>query len=151
MKIKFYEKNIIENEKLLYAIVVSRYKGKWIFVKHKERNTWEIPAGHREINEDINFTAKRELFEETGAKEFEILYMNDYSLEIDGNKSYAALFFAEIYSLGDLPDFEIEKIKEFDDIPTNLTYPTIQPKLFEKIKNEIKGNINKKQTKGYNG
>lgn len=48
MKIKFYEKNIIENEKLLYAIVVSRYKNKWIFVKHKERDTWEIPAGHRE-------------------------------------------------------------------------------------------------------
>lgn len=58
MKIKFYEKNIIENEKLLYAIVVSRYKNKWIFVKHKERDTWEIPAGHREIDEDINLTAK---------------------------------------------------------------------------------------------
>lgn len=94
MKIKFYEKNIIENEKLLYAIVVSRYKNKWIFVKHKERDTWEIPAGHREIDEDINLTAKRELFEETGAKEFEILYMYDYSLEIDGKESYAALFFA---------------------------------------------------------
>ena len=94
MKIKFYEKNIIENEKLLYAIVVSRYKNKWIFVKHKERDTWEIPAGHREIDEDINLTAKRELFEETGAKEFEILYMYDYSLEIDGKESYATLFFA---------------------------------------------------------
>ncbi|MBS4957922.1 MAG: NUDIX domain-containing protein [Clostridium sp.] len=143
MKIEFYEKNIVENEKLLYAIIVSRYKNKWIFVKHKERDTWEIPAGHREINEDINFTAKRELFEETGAKEFEILYMNDYSLEINGKKSYAALFFAEIYSLGDLPDFEIGEIKEFDNIPKNLTYPDIQPKLFEKIKEVLKVNINK--------
>lgn len=143
MKIEFYEKNIVENEKLLYAIIVSRYKNKWIFVKHKERDTWEIPAGHREINEDINFTAKRELFEETGAKEFEILYMNDYSLEINGKKSYAALFFAEIYSLGDLPNFEIGEIKEFDNIPKNLTYPDIQPKLFEKIKEVLKVNINK--------
>lgn len=142
MKIKFYKKNIIENEKLLYAIVVSRYKNKWIFVKHKERDTWEIPAGHREIDEDINLTAKRELFEETGAKEFEILYMYDYSLEIDGKKSYAALFFAEIYSLGDLPDFEIGEVKEFKDMPKNLTYPSIQPKLFEKIKEELIVNIN---------
>lgn len=142
MKIKFYEKNIIENEKLLYAIVVSRYKNKWIFVKHKERDTWEIPAGHREIDEDINLTAKRELFEETGAKEFEILYMYDYSLEIDGKESYAALFFAEIYSLENLPDFEIREVKEFKDIPKNLTYPSIQPKLFEKIKEELIGSIN---------
>ena len=142
MKIKFYEKNIIENEKLLYAIVVSRYKNKWIFVKHKERDTWEIPAGHREIDEDINLTAKRELFEETGAKEFEILYMYDYSLEIDGKESYAALFFAEIYSLGDLPDFEIGEVKELKDMPKNLTYPSIQPKLFEKIKEELIGSIN---------
>ena len=142
MKIKFYEKNIIENEKLLYAIVVSRYKNKWIFVKHKERDTWEIPAGHREIDEDINLTAKRELFEETGAKEFEILYMYDYSLEIDGKESYATLFFAEIYSVGDLPDFEIGEVKEFKDMPKNLTYPSIQPKLFEKIKEELIGSIN---------
>lgn len=143
MEIEFYEKNTIKNEKLLYAIIVARYKNKWIFVKHKERDTWEIPAGHREINEDINFTAKRELFEETGAKDFEILYISDYSLEIEENKSYAALFFAEIYSLGDLPDFEIGEIKEFDDIPKNLTYPSIQPKLFEKVKDELKKIINK--------
>lgn len=143
MRIEFYEKNEIENEKLLYAIVVSRYKDKWIFVKHKERDTWEIPAGHREVNEDINFTAKRELYEETGAKEFKISYINDYSLEIEGKKSYAALFFAEIYTLDDLPDFEIQEIKEFNDIPKSLTYPDIQPKLFEKIKEVLKVNINK--------
>ncbi len=58
MEIEFYEKNIIDNNKLLYAIIVARYKGKWIFVKHKERDTWEIPAGHREVDEDINYTAE---------------------------------------------------------------------------------------------
>lgn len=75
MEIEFYESGSIDNAKLLYAIVVSRYNGKWVFVKHKERSTWEIPAGHREENEDINYTAKRELFEETGAKEYEITYI----------------------------------------------------------------------------
>lgn len=137
MEIEFYNKNIIDNNKLLYAIVVSRYKDKWIFVKHKERDTWEIPAGHREKNEDINHTAKRELFEETGAEKFKIEYINDYSLKINGEKSYAALFYAEISSLGELPNFEIGEVKEFDDIPQNLTYPNIQPYLFKKVKEEI--------------
>lgn len=138
MEIEFYNKNTIDNNKLLYAIVVSRYKDKWIFVKHKERDTWEIPAGHREPNEDINYTAERELFEETGAEKFKITYVNDYSLKINGEKSYAALFYAEIYSLGKLPDFEIGEVKEFDNLPNNLTYSNIQPYLFNKVKNEIK-------------
>ena len=32
-----------------------------------------------------------------------------------------------------LPPLEIEKINLFDDIPKNLTYPTIQPYLFERV------------------
>lgn len=137
MEIEFYDKNIVNNDKLLYAIVVSRYKDKWIFVKHKERDTWEIPAGHREPNEDIDYTAKRELFEETGAKDFKITYVNDYSITLGEEKSYAALFYANIYTLGKLPDFEIGEIREFEDIPNNLTYPNIQPYLFNKVKDEI--------------
>ena len=138
MEIEFYDKNTIDNNKLLYAIVVSRYKDKWLFVKHKERDTWEIPAGHREINENIFYTAERELYEETGAESFKLEYISDYSLKIKEEKSYAALFYAEIYSLGKLPDFEIGEVKEFDDIPKNLTYANIQPYLFNKVKDEIK-------------
>lgn len=138
MEIEFYERNTVDNEKLLYAIVVSRYKDKWIFVKHKERDTWEIPAGHRESNEDIRYTAERELFEETGAEKFKITYINDYSLNINNEKSYAALFYAEIFSLGKLPNFEIGEVKEFDNIPDNLTYPNIQTHLFKKVLEEIK-------------
>jgi 8-oxo-dGTP diphosphatase len=138
MEIEFYERNTVDNEKLLYAIVVSRYKDKWIFVKHKERDTWEIPAGHRDSNEDISYTAERELFEETGAEKFKITYINDYSLNINNEKSYAALFYAEIFSLGKLPNFEIGEVKEFDNIPDNLTYPNIQKHLFKKVLEEIK-------------
>ncbi|MBS5950878.1 MAG: NUDIX domain-containing protein [Clostridium sp.] len=137
MEIEFYESGSIDNKKLLYAIVVSRYNGKWVFVKHKERSTWEIPAGHREENEDINYTAERELFEETGAKEYEITYICDYSLKIKENKSYASLFFAKIEKLGELPDYEIGEVGFFDEIPENLTYPNIQPKLHNKVKEEI--------------
>ena len=138
MEIEFYDKNTIDNKKLLYAIVVSRYRGKWIFVKHKERDSWEIPAGHREVNENIIHTAERELFEETGAKNYKLEYISDYSLKINGEKSYAALFYAEIYSLGKLPDFEIGEVKEFENIPDNLTYANTPHSLITKVKDEIK-------------
>ena len=90
MEIEFYKKNEIENNKLLYAIIVAKYNDKWIFVKNKERDTWEIPAGHREKNEEIEITAKRELFEETGAKEFKIKYINLNS------RAICAVFFAQL-------------------------------------------------------
>lgn len=40
--------------------------GKWVFCRHKDRDTYEIPGVHRESGETIFETAKRELMEETG-------------------------------------------------------------------------------------
>jgi 8-oxo-dGTP diphosphatase len=50
-------------------------QNKFVFCKHKDRDTWEIPGGHREKFPDGNWeniiaTAKREMHEETGALEF---------------------------------------------------------------------------------
>lgn len=72
LEIKFYNLNGISEELLGIAVICAAYRGKWIFVKNKDRSTWEIPAGRREENESIDATASRELFEETGAAEYEI-------------------------------------------------------------------------------
>jgi 8-oxo-dGTP diphosphatase len=37
---------------------MTKFNGQWLYVRHKERQTWEIPGGHREENENINDTAK---------------------------------------------------------------------------------------------
>ncbi|WIV11522.1 NUDIX domain-containing protein [Proteiniborus sp. MB09-C3] len=133
LKVKFYELNTIEDNKLQFAVIMARYEGKWIFVRHKERLTWEIPGGHREKDESIDFTASRELSEETGAEEFSIIPVCIYSVVRDETESFGQLFYSDVRYLGKLPDSEICEIKLFDTIPESLTYPLIQPYLFKKI------------------
>lgn len=77
MQVEFYDINI--DKPLKYAVICARCNGKWVFCKHKERDTYEIPGGHREDGEDIEATAKRELWEETGAKDFDICPVCIYS------------------------------------------------------------------------
>lgn len=131
--VNFYNLNTVENSKLEFAVIMARYKEKWIFVKHKLRSTWEIPGGHREDNEDINTTASRELIEETGAKDFEITSVCIYSVNRDGMESFGQLFYAEIEKLNELSNSEIGEIRLFDTLPENLTYPLIQPYLFDMV------------------
>lgn len=139
MKVNFYKFNEIDDSKLKFAVIMARYNNQWIFVKHKERDTWEIPGGHREENETIRETADRELREETGALRFKLSAISIYSVirdkddTKDYDESYGALFFADIEELGELPDLEIGEVSLFNDQPKNLTYPLIQPYLFHKV------------------
>ena len=78
-KVNFYDS--INDSMLKFAVIIARHNGKWVFCKHKERNTWEAPGGHREDGEDILETAKRELYEETGAITFDIRRIFEIALE----------------------------------------------------------------------
>ena len=70
VEVKFYDN--IADELLKFAVIISKTDNKWVFCKHKERETYEVPGGHREPGESIFETAKRELQEETGAIDFKI-------------------------------------------------------------------------------
>ena len=115
----------------IYADIISMYKGKWIFSKHKNRSTWETQGGHIEKGETPLETAKRELFEEAGAVDFDIEPLCDYSCtgyfngkDISGN---GQVFLATVHTLGDIPvDSEMEKICLMDSLPDELTYPIIR-------------------------
>lgn len=137
LKVNFCELNSIEDSKLHFAVIMARHKEKWVFVRHKERETWEIPGGHREENENISDTASRELFEETGALKFSLTPVCIYCVERNENinytESFGQLFYSEIEVLDNLPRFEIGEIKLFDNMPNNLTYPLIQPFLYNKV------------------
>ena len=45
MEVKFYDN--VADELLKFAVIISKSMGKWVLCKHKERNTYEIPGGHR--------------------------------------------------------------------------------------------------------
>lgn len=133
--VNFYED--VEDRLLKFAVIISKYNGKWVFCKHKKRTTYECPGGHRENGETIEATAKRELWEETGAKTFALTPVCVYSVIKDGQESFGMLYFAKIDSLGELPPLEIERIEFFDSLPSLWTYPDIQPVLFQKVSDTI--------------
>ena len=133
IKVNFYES--VDDEKLKFAVIISKSVGKWVFCKHKERDTYEVPGGHREVGEDILSTAKRELYEETGALDFEIKPICVYSVtrteENSETETFGMLYFADIKCFESELHSEIEKIIITDKLPENWTYPLIQPFLIE--------------------
>jgi len=142
METKVYDLGTVKDKELKFAVIVSKLNGKFVYVRHKKRETWEVPGGHRELNEDINDTAVRELREETGATKFSIKpvcdYLCDYSLEReDADNNYGRVYYAEIEELGELPNLEIGEVALFEDMPEDLTYPQIQPILLEWVLKEI--------------
>ncbi len=133
MKVGFYEIGMIEDNLLDYAVIGAVYDGKWIYVKHKERDTWEIPGGTRE-DESIEKTASRELVEETGALDYTIYPIMEYEVIRADIRSYGRLYYAEVKSIDALSaESEMEEIALFNHMPKNLTYPEIQPHLFKVI------------------
>lgn len=135
-EVKFYES--VADELLKFAVIIARSDDKWVFCKHKDRDTWEIPGGHRELDENIVDTAKRELYEETGALEFDIEPICAYSVtatdNFDGKETFGMLFYADIKNLESELHSEIEKITIMNELPEKWTYPNIQPKLMEEAK-----------------
>ena len=136
LEVKFYEN--VEDDLIKFVVIVCRYSNKWLWVKHKERDTFEIPGGHREPGESVIHAAVRELQEETGAIEFEVEPILAYSVtgktrvSAHGGETFGMLYFADIKELGEIHS-EIEKYELFDNIPKRLTYPQIQPHLFNYI------------------
>lgn len=132
LKVTFPEN--VPDEKLKFAVIVARSEGKWVFCKHRQRDTYECPGGHREPGENIEQTARRELWEETGAEKFSLREIGPYVVDDEGTLTCGMFYFAEIESFGVLPELEIERIELMDTLPEAWSYPQIQPYLLERVR-----------------
>ena len=131
-EVRFYEE--IDDAQLKFAVILARSGGKWVYCRHRDRTTLEIPGGHREPGETIEAAAERELREETGAKAFSIRPVCAYAVVRDDQpgESCGMLFAAEINFFEGALHSEIAEIFLLDAPPEgNWTYPEIQPKLLE--------------------
>ncbi len=114
-----------------YVVVLSGYQGKILLSRHRERMTWETQGGHIEPGETPMEAAKRELYEESGAVEFDLRPLCDYwAGEENGEGAAGMVFTADIQRLGEMPDSEMAETQTFERLPENLTYPAITPVLF---------------------
>jgi 8-oxo-dGTP diphosphatase len=128
--IKVLPPGSVDDSKLTYVVMGARYRGEWIFVRHRERQSWEMPAGHIEPGEDPDRAAVRELYEEAGVVNSTLTVISDYSVS-DGEKSaFGRLYYADVKELEPLPEYEIEEIKLSVELPSHLTYPEVQTLLF---------------------
>ncbi len=134
VKVKFYDNSYQPEKGLTYSVIAAIYNGQWIFVRHRDRDTWEIAGGHIENGETPEEAAGRELTEETGACTFRLHSIATYSVESDLKTGYGRLFLAEVTALKAIEDtYEIGEIIISEKMPDKLTYPDIQPFLFEKV------------------
>lgn len=127
-----------ENRYYKYVVVFSRYKGKLLLSRHKNRTTWETQGGHIEPGETPAQAARRELWEESGAEEFVIVQVCAYRAGDEVSFADGVVFFADISRLGEMPESEMAEVNTFDSLPESITYPGITPVLFRQVQDRFK-------------
>jgi 8-oxo-dGTP diphosphatase len=108
-----------------FVCIESKYNDKWVLCLHKRRQTWEVPGGHVEKGESPLTAAKRELYEETGAIDYDIVPVWDYQVFNDDGTLHnnGRVYYANIRSFDSLPECsEMIKINSFETLPANVTY-----------------------------
>ena len=114
-----------------YVVVCACYRGQWLLSRHRERDTWETQGGHIEPGETPVMAARRELYEESGVQDAEIIPVCDYCGFTDRGHANGVVFLAVVHEMGELPQSEMAEVRLFNALPENLTYPNVSPRLYQ--------------------
>ena len=116
---------------LKYVVIVLFNADQVLLVRHHLRTTWEIPGGHLELGETPMQAAERELWEETGITEAHLEPLCIYTVDQQEKSDSGMLYWGIGGISGPLPEFEIAQTDWFAQLPAELTYPDIQPLLYQ--------------------
>lgn len=142
--INFHGLSGMADQRIRYVVIAARMNGRWIYGRHKDKETWEMPGGHREYDavsgcftETAMEAAERELKEETGAVRYTLRAVCTYAVcrENGEEEGGGLLAMADVEETEPLRH-EIEELCLREELPgaDQLTYPAIQPYLFERIR-----------------
>lgn len=142
LKVDFHDTKNVPDGELKYVVTVARHLNRWVFCRHKDQNTWELPGGYRAPSEKAINAAFRRLSEEAGVAKAKMYPISAFSFELNGEVVYGMLYFAEAWAFAKSSDSEdIEEVALLCSLPDELTYPDITLYLFAYAKSYIKYKI----------
>lgn len=100
-----------------YVVVFTRYRGKLLLSRLRQRDTWETQGGHIEPGETPEQAARRELWEESGAGEFTLIPLCGYRAGDETGSAAGAVFVAQVDALGPLPPWRWRRQPSFPPCP----------------------------------
>lgn len=124
-------------DNITYVRMVVKYNGKFVLCYHKKMKKWDCVGGKVKNGESPLTAAKRELFEETGAVDFDIVPVRDYKRFLEDGTFYNnnREYYVNVRKFSDLPEgSEMEKIDFFDEIPEDFMFENERETRFEHFK-----------------
>lgn len=122
---------------LRFVVVCSFYQGKYLLSYHGGHGAWETQGGHIEDGETPEEAARRELYEESGVTDAELLPVCDYYAWDSEGASNGRVYAAVVLRLGRLPAHEMSRLQAFGAFPEALTYPSVTPVLFREAEKTL--------------
>lgn len=119
---------------LRFVVICSFYQGKMLLSFHGKHQSWETQGGHIEAGETPEEAARRELYEESGIKNAELIPVCDYFADDSEGSSNGRVYAALIKELSEMPQYEMSRTGLFRELPDDLTYPLVTPVLFREAK-----------------
>lgn len=83
------------HEQVKHVFVICEYGNGWLLTKHKKRGL-EFPGGKRELGETLEESARREVFEETGAILSSLVQLGEYRVQDLKETFVKAIFWGKV-------------------------------------------------------